>query len=468
MNHDCHDAQSSRRRFFRHMAALGGTALTLSPLGRLLAAAGDAAHPRSRGFGPLRAVRDLNTGLPLLHLPAGFSYVSFGWANEPLADGTRCPPAHDGMGIVAADGDVLTLVRNHEVVKLTGAFGPPAAQYDPACAGGTVTLRFDTKAGRLLDARASLSGTLQNCGGGTTPWGSWLSCEEFVSGAGLSVLTRDGPTITRHDHGYVFEVPAQGLSDARPLRAMGQFRHEAATVHAPTGDVYLTEDAEPSAGFYRFVPTTPGKLADGGKLWMLRAKDAPDLRSGLKIGQRWKVDWVEIAEPDQGYDSKTGSILGVQAQGFAQGASRFTRLEGCIADTDEVFFVATNGGDTANGQVFVYRPAGQELQLIYESADPAVLDYPDNVVLSPRGGLVICQDSSQERQHLYGLTRDGKLFEFARQAVVLDGAMGFSGDFREAEWAGCCFSPDGRWLFANVYSPGFSVAITGPWQDGLI
>ena len=52
--------------------------------------------------------------------------------------------------------------------------------------------------------------------------------------------------------------------------------------------------------------------------------------------------------------------------------------------------------------------------------------------------------------------------------MVLDGHRGFSGDFREAEWAGACFSPDGRWLFANVYEPGFTVAITGPWKPGLI
>ena len=50
----------------------------------------------------------------------------------------------------------------------------------------------------------------------------------------------------------------------------------------------------------------------------------------------------------------------------------------------------------------------------------------------------------------------------------LDGYLGFSGDFSEAEWAGTCFSPDGRWLFANIYAPGFTVAITGPWRDGLI
>ena len=60
----------------------------------------------------------------------------------------------------------------------------------------------------------------------------------------------------------------------------------------------------------------------------------------------------------------------------------------------------------------------------------------------------------------YGVLTLSRVYESAPQ--------GFSGDFRRAEWAGCCFSPDGKWLFANVYKPGFTVAITGPWKTGLV
>ena len=97
-----------------------------------------------------------------------------------------------------------------------------------------------------------------------------------------------------------------------------------------------------------------------------------------------------------------------------------------------------------------------------------MLGYPDNIITSPRGGLVICEDSSQPVQRLYGMTAGGELFEFCRNNVRLDGEHGQRGDFRGAEWAGACFSPDGKWLFANCYTPGFTVAITGPWRDGLI
>src|SRR5690606_29417118 len=108
---------AARRRFLRHGGALGAGGLMLSPLGRLLAQAGEpAAAPRLAGYGPLRPVRDDHTGLPLLWLPAGFSYRSFGWAGEPLADGTPMPAAHDGMGVVRSRGNVATVVRNHELV----------------------------------------------------------------------------------------------------------------------------------------------------------------------------------------------------------------------------------------------------------------------------------------------------------------------------------------------------------------
>lgn len=460
----------ARRRFLKAGGLAAAAALGLSPPGRLLAAAGNAgglsSHP---GYGPLAPVRDLTTGLPLLSLPEGFGYLTFGWAGEAMADGAPCPGAHDGMGRVHAEGDVLTLVRNHEQVTGAGSFAPQAATYDAPCAGGTVTLRFDAAAGRLIDMRPSLSGTLQNCAGGTTPWRSWLSCEEFVSDAG-DVRLKDGKVHRlRRDHGYVFEVPAEGLSRAEPIVGMGRMRHEAATVHPRSGDVYLTEDQEAggASGFYRFIPKVRDDFLRGGRLQMLKAVGQPDLRTGQRVGRRLKVAWVEIEHPDRGFDAD-GQPVGLQAQGYAGAASKFSRLEGCIAGDDVVYFTSTNGGDAGCGQVWAYYRDSSELVLVHEPADPAQLDYPDNVVLSPRGGLVICQDSARTRQHLYGLAAGGGLFAFARNDVVLDGAMGFSGDYRREEWAGCCFSPDGKWLFANIYRPGFSVAITGPWKHGLI
>lgn len=453
----------------RRLLQAGGAGLALAGLGcagrRPVAAAVPAALS---GYGPLRPVADMNTGLPLLQLPEGFSYVSFAWAGEELAPGQACPAQHDGMGVVAARGDVLTLVRNHEVSSDPGgSFAPAAATYDPGCRGGTVTLRFDARAGRLLEMRPSLSGTLVNCAGGVTPWGSWLSCEEIVLDADQPVPVKgEGMHRVKRAHGYVFEVPADGPARPEPLVALGRMKHEAATVDPATGIVYLTEDQKP-AGFYRFIPDVPGQLARGGRLQMLQAVGVPDLRTGRRQGEVFKVRWVEIEEPDRGIDDG-GGMAGLVRQGQANGGSLFTRLEGVIMGEGRVYFTSTNGGDAGCGQLWAYRPGEETLELVFESPSPEVLDYPDNIVLSPRGGLVICEDSEQPVQRLYGMAADGSLFEFARNDIVLDGFRGIEGDFRGEEWAGACFSPDGRWLFANNYRPGITFAITGPWRSGLI
>jgi len=462
-----HDPESARRQFLKlsaTAAALG--ALGLTPMGRLLAQAGQP-NGRVAGFGALKPIKDLATGQPLLMLPEGFSYTTFGWTGSTMSDGIATPRQHDGMGVVHAEGSRLTLVRNHECDTATQSFGPASMTYDSAVDGGATTLVFDSEKGALLESRASLSGTLRNCSGGITPWNSWLSCEEEVLNAGRAVFDERVVDLKRA-HGFVFDVPFDRASNAEPLVAMGQRVHEAAVVYPPSGDVYLTEDADPVAGFYRFVPAVRGELNRGGVLWMLKAEGRDDLRSGHRAGDRFKVKWVPVNHPERGF-SASGKTDGNVREGLANGGSAFIRLEGCYVSRAVVYFTSTSGGDAKSGQVWAYYPESEELMLVYESPRQETLYYPDNVVMSPRGGLVLCQDSyRKEAQSLFGLTPDGGLFEFARNDTKLENINGFTGDFSNAEWAGACFSPDGKWLFVNIYTPGYTAAITGPWKQGLI
>ena len=433
------------------------------------------------GYGPLAPRADETTGLPLLRLPPKFRYLSFGWSGDPLAAGGVTPDSHDGMGVIARTREgVVTLVRNHERRSSGPAFGPTTSRYDRRGRGGTTTLRFDAVRGRWLEAFASLGGTSANCAGGPAPWGSWLSCEETLDGRsqGFDQI-----------HGWVFEVPSDAPASAVPLRALGRFAHEALAVDPRSGFLYLTEDARYVSGLYRFRPRArlaTYALEAGGALEMLRVRgvSGADLQQA-QAGQTFPVAWVPVANPELGpqsgvgpfgsFDGQTNSCSGPFLQGFQAGGARFRRLEGAWYDalTARLYFVDTEGGAPApdtgepEGALWCYEPRSELLRCTYTSPAQAVLDNPDNVTVGPGGGLLVCEDGDLDGTRLSGLGKDGELFVLARNDVVLAGEVnGHAGDFRGSEWCGACFDPAGRWLFANLQSPGITFAITGPWELG--
>lgn len=416
-------------------------------------------------YGSLRPTKSQNTGEILLALPEGFSYTAFGQTGSKMSDGNLTPAAHDGMAAFAVNGQ-LRLVRNHEIsgkpdVALGAASKFPA--YDPTAGGGTTTLIIDPKTRLPIKEFISLSGTLNNCAGGPTPWGSWISCEEttlgetkFTSAEGKE---RGGFAAC---HGYCFEVSASANSPVTPtpMKAMGRFVHEAIAVDERTGIVYLTED-QGTAGLYRFIPKQRGKLNAGGKLQMLAIanRQQADLRTKQTVGQVLTATWVDILDPDPA--AADTDTLAVYKQGFAQGAATFARLEGIWYGSNSLFFTSTSGGENKLGQVWQYTPQSNDkgaLKLIFESPAEAVLDMPDNLCISPRGGLVLCEDGHNE-QFVRGLTKRGQIFDFAKNI-----APGFD----DKEFAGACFSPDGNTLFLNIQTPGITMAIWGDWQRGAL
>lgn len=439
------DATLDRRRFLQRGGMVAGALGASGTLQALMARTAGATPgrgnnrrteaPDNGGYGPLQDKGDLA-------LPADFEYAAFGRTGSIMSDGVATPGAHDGMAAFAAVNGAVDLVRNHEQSG-SPAYAEPA--YDPAASGGTTNLVFDLERKQLVRDYASLSGTIHNCAGGPTPQGSWLTCEETFT-------SRD----TDNPHGYIFEVPANGLGDPTPLWAMGRFVHEAVAVDPATGFVYETEDRG-SSGLYRFLPTDPDRLEQGGRLQMLAIKDQPryDTRSGQRAGKPLPVEWVDIPDPDP----DSGDTLAVFNQGRERGGAVFARLEGAWYGNGSIYVNSTSGGDAGLGQVWEYIPRGNsggQLVLVYESADPDLLQAPDNICVSPNsGGLVLCEDGGGV-DFLRGVTTRGEIFDFARN------------NLNTAELAGATFSPDGDVLFFNIQSPGITYAVWGPWERGAL
>lgn len=470
---------------------LSGLFWGCSDAGGLEDGEGGAGNQDELGYGPL-----LQKDGQLLALPEGFRYVVFGAVGTKMSDGNTTPGNHDGMAVFPVDGkkNRVRLVRNHEIGGVGEAVVAGPLTYDPKGTGSVSIVEWDTVSEKVIESFIVLSGTIENCSGGAN-WKQrwWLSCEENTDG------TADGYD---EDHGYVFAVPvdATGLVKAVPLKAMGRFLHEAAVTDPDTGFVYMTEDEGPDS-LYRFVPDDDKDLSAGGSLWALkiRGTDNFDTGAGQTVGEVLEVEWVEIEEPDPENPKDPARV--VFDQGQEKGAALFQGLEGAYFQDGSVYFTASDGGEEELGQIWKLTPSSMdegELVLVFESQGGEQLDGPDNLCVSPNGkALVICEDGDGEGwidgddsckiggdTFLRVVTQDGKIFDLAKVIEPLDLVKYFADDFEEdctamplpkagevfgvSELTGAGFSPDGKWLFVNLQYPGATLAITGPWEAGVL
>ncbi|MEV8287241.1 alkaline phosphatase PhoX [Streptomyces niveus] len=383
-----------RRNFLRGAVITGSAAALGGTLWRGAAYA-DPAQPGAGPYGALGSADGNN-----IRLPAGFTSrvvarsgqtvpgTSYTWHNAP--DGGAC----------YADGSGWIYVSNSEI--------------NPS--GGAGAVRFSS-AGAITGAYRILSGTRQNCAGGSTPWNTWLSCEE----------------VTR---GYVYETDPWGVKAAVRRDAMGLFKHEAAAADPVRKVIYLTED-ETNGCFYRFTPTTWGDLS-AGTLQVLRAGTAT---SG-------SFTWVTVPDPD-------GSPT--QTRDQVSGAKRFNGGEGCYYADGSVWF--TTKGDN---RVWRVDPAASTYELTYDdslvSGGGAPLTGVDNVTGSSSGDLYVAEDGGNMEICL--ITPDDVVAPFLRVG-------GQSG----SEITGPAFSPDGSRMYfssqrgtSGSSSGGITYEVTGPFR----
>ena len=494
---------SSRRRFMKSSAAVAAGFIGLKSAchPQHAYAQGYDAEAAEYGYGYL-----FSDPRGILDLPKGFTYSIISQKGDEMDDGLVVPGAPDGMAALPGPYGLTVIIRNHELTPTdTGAFGEKRERlkkisktmlYDPGLgdtpgAGGTSTIVYDTKTDTKIREFLSLAGTIRNCAGGPTPWKTWITCEETVFRAGEHEdEENDNKKFqAEKDHGYNFEVPVSArmeLTEPIPLTDMGRFNHEAVAVDPRTGIVYQTEDRDDGI-FYRFLPTQPGNLKEGGKLQALVIKDKKSadtrnwkewdkrasgkteeekkkmpkrstddlIKDPVSVGQKFSVEWIDM-------DDVTSPEDDLRVRGFEAGAARFARGEGIWYGNGEFFFACTSGGKELIGQIWRYRPSYDEgtaqektspgeLELFIEPNDTNLVHNADNLTVSPWGDLIVCEDRDQQIIRLVGITPEGKCYPFAMNHM-------------RTEFAGVTFSPDGSTLFVNLQHSGHTVAIRGPWQ----
>jgi uncharacterized protein len=404
----------------------------------------------------------------VIDLPQDFQYRIISPEGSQLSNGGGTVPGDpDGMAAFRGPSKGTTLlVRNHEQNPTDDNPVPQRNPYDPAGPGGTTGILVRDVNRMEIEDFVTSSGTLNNCAGGATPWGTWITCEE------------DRTT----NHGYAFEVDPsdpEGNLSKTPIRDMGFFSHEAVDIDPSTGIAYLTEDdfrgsipddpndevvadvpdTEGGTGtrvsfLYRYIPKDrsqrPGALQKGGKLQVLTLEAGRNFNADLADqGNSFGVVWRNV-NPQEPHESAENL-----------GATRFNRLEGAYFAGGVFWFDDTIGGEQRLGQIFRLFPSGgygdtgDTLELFYEGTDRNNIESPDNIVITPWGDLWFAEDETIEggddRNRIVGVTPEGETYVFARNVNS------------DSEFAGPTFAPDGRTFFVNTQTDGLTFAIWGPF-----
>jgi secreted PhoX family phosphatase len=399
---------TSRRTFVSSSLAAAGL-LTFGPAFWR----GAMAAPAKLGAGPYGELLPANEHG--LMLPPGFKSREIARGDQAVQNTSYAwHRATDGMASYATEDGGWVLVANSE--------------RNP---GGVSSIRF-TKDGQIADAYRILGApSRSNCGGGPTPWGTWLTCEEY-------------------DGGLVWECDPTGRQPAVARPALGVFSHEAVAVDLERRQVYLTEDKRDGC-FYRF--TAAKTLADGGL----------DLTSGLLevatgVGQEGVVVWKPVPDP-----SAAAGTLRTQVAD----ARRYNGSEGVWFDDNAIIW--TSKGDNS---LWSYDVATAVVERLYDpatSGNGTFLKGPDNICVSRSGDLFVCEDNSDQDFDVVLLSYGERTVSPFLRAVG-DAANG-STIHQDSELCGVSFSPDGERMFVGsqrAHGVGAVYEITGPFRHAPV
>ena len=370
-------------------AAAGGVAaMTLGAAfwDELFGSASSAGLRPGRGYGPRQAPDSLG-----IRLPDGFHAKVVARGGERVAGtGYEWHAASDGAATFPLPDGGWILVSNSETLD-----------------GGASAIRFHGD-GRVADAYRILGGTSQNCSGGGTPWGTWLSCEEV-------------------EDGLVWECDPTGRRDPVSHPAMGVFKHEAAAVDPRGRCVYLTEDLI-DGRFYRYTPARWPKLADG-------------LLEVATVSGGGRVTWTEVPDPSARHKAIRRQV---------PGGTPLERGEGIWRDGRTVY-VAT----TADHRVHAYDIDRERMRVIYDglASRSAPLMRVDQLTANRAGEVFVCEDIVTEEIDIGVIERSGRVSRF----LSVTGP-----EHTNSELTGACFDPSGARMYFASQRAGGSDGLAGP------
>lgn len=369
--------------------------------------------------GTLREVTVENDPLTRMLVPRGFS------VREVARTGRRAHPSSDYVWHALPDGGATFPMEDGGWVYVSNSEVGAWRQ------GGVGALRFSAN-GELIDSYSICSGTTNNCAGGPTPWGTWLTCEET-------------------DEGLVYECDPTGRKLAVPVPALGMFKHEAAAVDPVHRHIYLTEDTE-DGNFYRFIPD---HYPTGGRADLSRGRLEVAVVEGSDPLTTRPVSWKPVLNP---LPCLSGDVERREAPTRKQvvDAQQFNGGEGCWYHEGIVYF--TTKGDN---RVWAVDTHANTIDLIYDKQTQQAfnpgIDDVDNLVVSAGGDVLVAEDGAEMRLVVVGA--DVTPFELVN--VVGQ---------RDSEICGPAFCPTGERLYfssqkgyAGDHTDGRIYELRGPF-----
>ncbi len=346
---------------------------------------------------------------------------------------------------------------------------------------GTTPIAFSSKV-KISGTDKSI-GTFANCGGGVTPWGSFLSCEEnYDQYYGESVKGQRIETACLYDwqkhfqrppehYGWVTEInPKNG--HAKKLVSLGRFAHEAALViPLPDGRVvvYMGDDANDQF-IYKFISSKPNSL-DEGELFV----------ANTEKGQWLSLNYEKNEKLKKEFSSQTEALIRTREAAALVGGTPQDRPEDMDRDplTGAIIIAVTNNKPKN-------RPHGQLIKIIEKDNNPESLNFkasvflnggdefscPDNLTFDRNGNLWMAVDiaGTEMNKGHYTKFKNNGLFVIPARGPQAGKPLQVASSPKDAEFTGPCFSEDQKTLFLSVQHPGETSTDyhqpTSHWPDG--